>query len=170
MKTLSNNFTSQTVYQYEGTNLQSIKLPNIRKPYTALNLGLAGVSDAKIDTLYAAFNKSYGSSNWKQEILNIMANAPYKLQRMFQAALDENFLVRTLRDALDYMLDVAHKDFKKENATPRDINTYKRLRVVDWAIHFGTVFAVLEGSVTDAQGFELTDTHINGYGVSEGEE
>ena len=48
MNTLPNNFTSQKVYQYKGTNLQSIKLPNIRKPYTALNLGLAGVSDAKL--------------------------------------------------------------------------------------------------------------------------
>ena len=169
MNTLPNNFTSQKVYQYKGTNLQSIKLPNIRKPYTALNLGLAGVSDAKIDRLYAAFNNSYGS-NQKQDVIRIMATAPYKLQNMFQAALDGDFLVKTLCDALDYMLDVAHKEFKKENATPRDIDSYKRLRVVDWAIHFGNVFAVLDGSVTDDYGFKLTDTHINGYGVSEGEE
>tara|TARA_R100000008_G_C3475311_1_gene111064 strand:- start:46 stop:558 length:513 start_codon:yes stop_codon:yes gene_type:complete len=170
MNTLPTNFTSQKVYKYGKEYFQSIKLPNIRNPYRSFYLGLSGVSDAQIDALYAAFSNHYGSSNQKQEILNILAAAPYKLQRMFQAALDEDFLVSILSDALEYMLDVAKKDFKKENATPRDINTYKRLSVIDWTLHFGNVFAVLNGSVTDHQGFKLTDTHINGYGVSEGEE
>ena len=98
-----------------------------------------------------------------------MATAPHRLQRMFEAALTENgyndvsYLVEPLQDALDYMLDVAKKDFDKENATPREINTYKRLSVVDKALHFGKCFTVLSGSVTDDQGFELTEEHINEY-------
>ena len=169
MNTLSNNFTSQKVYQYKGTNLQSIKLPNIRKPYTALNLGLAGVSDSKIDTLYAALEGAYKTDNKKQEILNIMATAPYRLQRMCEAALTSNgsndisHLVRPLQESLEYMLDLAAKDFNKENATPREINTYKRLKIVSKVIHFGKCFTVLNGSVTDTQGFELTEKQINEY-------
>ena len=169
MKTLQNNFTSQTIYKYGKHNLQSIKLPNIRQPYRALYIGLDGVSDAQIDTLYAALKAAYKADNTKQEIINIMATAPHRLQRMFEAALTENgyndvsYLVDPLQDALYYMLDVAKKDFDKENATPREINTYKRLSVVDKALHFGKCFTVLSGSVTDDQGFELTEEHINEY-------
>ena len=160
-------YTSQTVYKSDGYNFQSIKLPNIRKPYRSLYIGLDGVSDAKINALFAAFNNSYGLSNHKQEVLNIMADTPHRMKRMFEAALSENgyndssYLIQPLQEALKYMLDVAHKDYKKENPTAREINTYKRLKVVSWVLHFGKCFTVLNGSVTDDQGFELTEKQIN---------
>ena len=83
MNTLSNNFTSQKVYQYKGTNLQSIKLPNIRKPYTALNLGLAGVSDSKIDTLYAALEGAYKTDN-KKRILEMCSKSCAFYEKVLQ--------------------------------------------------------------------------------------
>ena len=162
-------YTSQTVYKSDGYNFQSIKLPNIRKPYRSLYIGIDGTSDAQIDTLYAAFDNSYGSSNRKQDIINTMATAPHRLQRMFEAALSHNgrndisYLVQPLQETLKYMLDVVEKDSEKPNATPRDINTYKRLKVVSWVLHFGKCFTVLNGSVSDAKGFELTEEQINEY-------
>jgi len=166
MKTLSNNFTSQTVNK---RGFSTIKLPNIRKPYTTSYLGLDCVSDAEVNTLYEALMNVYQYTlepkNTKQEVINIMADAPHSLQQMFREGLKckgyNNYILYTLEDSLNYMLDVAHKDFKKENATPRDINTYKRLKIVSKVIHFGNCFSVLNGSVTDDQGFELTEKQIN---------
>lgn len=172
MKTLSNNFTSQTVYKRNGYTYQSIKLPNIRKPYTSTNISLSGVSDAQVNELFTALDNIYSGSNRnrKQEVINIMAAAPYRVRKMFIASLDKNDLFDPLYEAIEYMVDIAFKDYaierENEAPNPRTVNTYKRLKIIDWTLHYGNCFEVLAGSVTDAKGFELTEKHINKYPIN----
>lgn len=171
MSTLLNNFTSQKVYKLKnGNHTQSIKLPSIRKPYTSTNISLSGVSDAQVNELFTALENVYSGGfnrNRKQDLINIMAAAPYRVQKIFIASLDKSDLFAPLYEAIEYMVDVAFKDYaiERENEAPnlRTINTYKRLKIIDWALHFGFCFQVLTGSVTDAQGFELTEEQINEY-------
>ena len=142
--------TSQKICKV--TNSISLKMPHVRKPIRLFNL--YQITDSQIDILYEKINGADKYRKEKQEILDILC-IEYSSERLFKEMLTAgNSVQRLAITSIEYMLELAEKEAVKPNATARDINSYRRLSIVDYILHVANVWSVLDGAVTNNHGID----------------
>lgn len=141
--------TSQQISKASDTI--TLKMPHVRKPIRLFNL--YQITDSQIDILYEKINAGKYSRE-KQEILDILS-LDWSAKKLFKEMLEAGNSVKGLANrSIAYMLELAEKEAVKPNATARDINSYRRLSIVDYILYVTLVWNVLDGAVIDNHGID----------------
>ena len=151
--------TSQAI-KYESATL---KMPHVRKPLSLF--GLHDMTDNQINSIWSEMKAIYddaNDNNTKQLILDIV-DKHLDMSFLFSDVIANRGATtgggaayyKLAKGATKYMLEIAEKAADQPNATMREINSFRRLDIIDRVLHFGWCFGVLSGSITNDHGFNL---------------
>ena len=132
----------------------TLKMPHVRRPIRLFSL--YQMTDSQIDILFDNINAGKYSHK-KQELLDIFSinwSAKKLFKEMLIAKQNGALLPMLVSDSVEYMLELAKKEAFKPNATARDINSYRRVSIVEYILWIVSHWSVIAGSVIDNHGID----------------